>query len=146
MAFGDIDIPYFHEQGFVRKVCQVTNLWFWTRDPSRETSGDTTEDEYTFIGDPIISGYNQRGKALKDAMRETFLSYFEEHSHSRIEPYPVIARWRDDIHLTIASIADFQPHVTGGIAPPPANPWRRRGFHRDSSPSVQQDLMPSPPP
>jgi len=122
MAFGDIDIPYFHEQGFVRKVCRVTNLWFWTRDPTRETSGDTTEDEYTFIGAPIIEGYPQRGKALKDAMRETFLNYFEEHAHTRIQPYPVIARWRDDIHLTIASIADFQPHVTGGIAPPPANP------------------------
>ena len=122
MAFGDIDIPYFHEQGFVRKVCKVTNLWFWTRDHTRETSGDTTEDEYTFIGAPIISGYSQRGKALKDAMRETFLSYFEENDHARIAPYPIIARWRDDIHLTIASIADFQPHVTGGIAPPPANP------------------------
>jgi len=122
MAFGDIDIPYFHEQGFVRKVCKVTNLWFWTRDSSRETSGDTTEDEYTFIGAPIIDGYPQRGKELKDAMRETFLGYFEEHSHTRIDPYPVIARWRDDIHLTIASIADFQPHVTGGVAPPPANP------------------------
>jgi len=122
MAFGDIDIPYFHEQGFVRKVCRVTDLWFWTRDHSRETSGDTTEDEYTFIGAPIIDGYPQRGKALKDAMRETFLNYFEEHGHSRVEPYPVIARWRDDIHLTIASIADFQPHVTSGIAPPPANP------------------------
>ncbi|MEE2747471.1 MAG: alanine--tRNA ligase [Candidatus Thermoplasmatota archaeon] len=122
MAFGDIDIPYFHEEGFVRKVCKVTNLWFWTRDHSRETSGDTTEDEYTFIGAPIIEGYPQRGKALKDAMRETFLGYFEEHEHSRVSPYPVIARWRDDIHLTIASIADFQPHVTGGISPPPANP------------------------
>ena len=122
MAFGDIDIPYFHEQGFVRKVCRVTNLWFWTRDHSRDTSGDTTEDEYTFIGAPIIQGYPQRGKALKDAMRETFLNYFEEHAHTRVEPYPVIARWRDDIHLTIASIADFQPHVTSGIAPPPANP------------------------
>ncbi|MDE0707417.1 MAG: alanine--tRNA ligase [Candidatus Poseidoniales archaeon] len=122
MTFGDIDIPYFHEQGFVRKVCRVTNLWFWTRDHSRETSGDTTEDEYTFIGAPIIDGYPQRGKALKDAMRETFLNYFEEHGHSRVEPYPVIARWRDDIHLTIASIADFQPHVTSGIVPPPANP------------------------
>ena len=122
MTFGDIDIPYFHEQGFVRKVCKVTNLWFWTRDSSRDTSGDTTEDEYTFIGAPIIAGYPQRGKALKDAMRETFLNYFEKHNHTRIAPYPVIARWRDDIHLTIASIADFQPHVTGGIAPPPANP------------------------
>ena len=33
-----------------------------------------------------------------------------------------MARWRDDIHLTIASIADFQPHVTSGMSPPPANP------------------------
>ena len=122
MAFGDIDIPYFHENGFVRKTCRVTGLWFWTRDHERETSGDTTEDEYTFIGNPIISGFNQRGKELKDAMREVFLSYFEKHEHTRINPYPVIARWRDDIHLTIASIADFQPHVTSGIAPPPANP------------------------
>ncbi len=122
MAFGEIDIPYFHEKGFIRKICRVTGLWFWTRDHKRETSGDTTEDEYTFIGNPIISGFNQRGKELKDAMREVFLNYFEEHAHTRIKPYPVIARWRDDIHLTIASIADFQPHVTSGIAPPPANP------------------------
>ncbi len=63
-----------------------------------------------------------RGKALKDAMREMFLGFFEERDHTRIEPYPVIARWRDDIHLTIASIADFQPHVTSGQVPPPANP------------------------
>jgi alanyl-tRNA synthetase len=55
-------------------------------------------------------------------MREMFLGFFEERDHTRIEPYPVIARWRDDIHLTIASIADFQPHVTSGQVPPPANP------------------------
>ena len=63
-----------------------------------------------------------RGKELKDAMRETFLDYFEQRGHARIDPYPVLARWRDDIHLTIASIADFQPHVTSGLVPPPANP------------------------
>ena len=55
-------------------------------------------------------------------MRETFLSFFDSKGHTRIDPYPVIARWRDDIHLTIASIADFQPHVTSGMVPPPANP------------------------
>lgn len=55
-------------------------------------------------------------------MRESFLSYFEKHGHSRIKPYPVVARWRDDIYLTHASIIDFQPYVTEGIAPPPANP------------------------
>ena len=63
-----------------------------------------------------------RGKELKDSMRSSFLDYFSENSHSSIDPYPVIARWRDDIHLTIASIADFQPHVTSGQVPPPANP------------------------
>ena len=82
-------------------------------DPERETCGDTSEDEYTFIGAPLIDGFNQRGKALKDAMREAFLGFFTDREHIRIDPYPVLARWRDDIHLTIASIADFQPHDLG---------------------------------
>jgi alanyl-tRNA synthetase len=55
-------------------------------------------------------------------MREKYLSFFEGHDHQRIERYPVAARWRDDIYLTIASIADFQPFVTSGVVPPPANP------------------------
>lgn len=40
----------------------------------------------------------------------------------RIKPYPVVARWREDLYLTHASIIDFQPYVTDGLAPPPANP------------------------
>ena len=55
-------------------------------------------------------------------MREAFLSFFENHNHTRVKPYPVVARWRSDIYLTHASIIDFQPYVTEGIAPPPANP------------------------
>ena len=55
-------------------------------------------------------------------MREAFLSFFEKNGHTRIKPYPVVARWRNDIYLTHASIIDFQPYVTEGIAPPPANP------------------------
>jgi alanyl-tRNA synthetase len=55
-------------------------------------------------------------------MRETYLSFFEKRGHTRIPRYPVVARWRDDIYLTIASIADFQPFVTSGLVPPPANP------------------------
>jgi len=112
----------FHENGYVRKQCRVTNLWFWTTDQSRDTCGDTSEDEYTFIGKPLIQGYEMRGKDLKDSMREAFLQFFENVEHTRIAPYPVLARWRDDIHLTIASIADFQPHVTSGEVEPPANP------------------------
>ena len=122
MSLPAIDLAVFHENGYVRKQCRVTSLWFWTTDADRDTCGDTSEDEYTFIGAPLISGFDQRGKALKDAMREAFLGYFVAQEHTRIDPYPVLARWRDDIHLTIASIADFQPHVTSGAVDPPANP------------------------
>ncbi|MDG1550274.1 MAG: alanine--tRNA ligase [Candidatus Poseidoniaceae archaeon] len=122
MSLPPIDLTVFHENGYVRKQCRVTDLWFWTTDQLRDTCGDTSEDEYTFIGKPLIQGYEMRGKDLKDAMREAFLQFFENVEHTRIAPYPVLARWRDDIHLTIASIADFQPHVTSGEVEPPANP------------------------
>lgn len=122
MGLPPIDLAVFHEHGFIRKQCSVSGLWFWSTDASRVTCGDTAEDEYTFIGKPLIAGFSMRGKELKDTMREAFLSFFENLSHTRIAPYPVLARWRDDIHLTIASIADFQPHVTSGEVEPPANP------------------------
>ena len=50
------------------------------------------------------------------------MSFFEKRGHERIKPYPVVARWRDDLYFTHASIIDFQPYVTNGIIPPPANP------------------------
>lgn len=71
---------------------------------------------YNFIGNPVFKPHTV------DEMREAFLSFFERHGHTRLERYPVAARWRDDIYLTIASIADFQPFVTSGVVPPPANP------------------------
>ncbi|KUK61313.1 MAG: Alanine--tRNA ligase [Methanoculleus marisnigri] len=71
---------------------------------------------YNFIGNPVFRPHTV------DEMREAFLSFFERHGHTRLERYPVAARWRDDIYLTIASIADFQPFVTSGVVPPPANP------------------------
>ncbi len=122
MTFGEVEIPFWEESGHVCKTCTITGSRFWTRDQSRETCGDSTEDPYTFIGEPIIDGFQILGKELKDAMRERFQDFFEKKGHSRVSPYPVVARWRDDIHLTIASIADFQPHVTSGLVPPPANP------------------------
>jgi alanyl-tRNA synthetase len=55
-------------------------------------------------------------------VRDRFLRFFEERGHKVVKPYPVVARWRDDLYLTIASIVVFQPHVTSGLVPPPANP------------------------
>ncbi|MFC6826907.1 alanine--tRNA ligase [Halopelagius fulvigenes] len=111
-------LDYFEEEGFYRKQCPVTDVHFWTRDPDRETCGEPPADDYTFIDNP---GFDE--EYTLEEMREEFLSFFEEHGHERIEPYPVAAnRWRDDVLLTQASIYDFQPLVTSGQTPPPANP------------------------
>jgi alanyl-tRNA synthetase len=111
-------LEYFEREGFHRKQCPVTDAYFWTRDPDQETCGEPPADEYTFIDNP---GFEEEYTLAE--MREAFLSFFESHDHDRIDPYPVAAnRWRDDVLLTQASIYDFQPLVTSGETPPPANP------------------------
>ncbi len=55
-------------------------------------------------------------------MRTRFLDFFAANGHTKIKPYPIVARWRDDVYLVGASIYDFQPYVTDGTMPPPANP------------------------
>lgn len=112
----EYQLEFFRAEGFVRKVCESCGGRFWTRDASRRTCGDPPCDPYSFIGSPVF------GEMELDSMREHYLSFFEAHGHTRVPRYPVVARWRDDIYLTIASIADFQPFVTSGQVPPPANP------------------------
>ena len=116
MLEEEYQLDYFKTQGFTRKICKACGSAYWTRDPSRETCGDAPCEPYTFIGNPIFRPHTL------DTMREAYLSFFEKQGHTRIGRYPVVARWRDDIYLTIASIADFQPFVTSGVVPPPANP------------------------
>ena len=111
-------LDYFEEEGFRRGQCTECGAHFWTRDPDRETCGEPPCEEYGFIDDPGFDEAYDLGE-----MRERFLSFFEAHDHERIDPYPVAAnRWRDDVLLTQASIYDFQPLVTSGETPPPANP------------------------
>jgi alanyl-tRNA synthetase len=119
-AAEEYALPFFKEEGFVRKLCPKCGEYFWTQNSGQETCGESTPEEcacYTFLGNPPT----KRSYSLPE-MREVFLSFFEKHGHARIKPYPVVARWRSDIYLTHASIIDFQPYVTEGIAPPPANP------------------------
>jgi len=113
----EFKIPFFIENGFVRKKCNFCGDHFWTQTPDLDNCGDSPCKEYSFIGNPPTKKTYSMGE-----MREAFLSFFEKHGHKRIQPYPVIARWRDDLYVTIASIADFQPFVTDGVIPPPANP------------------------
>ncbi|MEJ5292385.1 MAG: alanine--tRNA ligase [Candidatus Methanosuratincola sp.] len=110
-------LRFFTENGFQRKTCRSCGRNFWTLDPDREICGDSPCTPYSFIGDPPT----KKAYTMGD-MREAFLSFFERNGHARVRRYPVIARWREDIFLTIASIACFQPHVTSGEVPPPFNP------------------------
>ena len=110
-------VPFFKENGFVRKQCECCKAYFWTQRPDERYCGDSPCVEYSFIGKSPA----KRPYSVHD-MRELFLSFFEKNGHTRIRPYPIVARWRDDVFLVGASIYDFQPYVTEGMIPPPANP------------------------
>jgi alanyl-tRNA synthetase len=110
-------LQFFLENGFTRRQCKICKRNFWTLDPEQELCGDSPCVPYSFINSPPT----KRSFTIKE-MREAFLSFFEKRGHARVRRYPVVARWRDDIFLTIASIACFQPHVTSGEVPPPFNP------------------------
>ncbi len=116
----EYSVPFFREEGYLRRLCPKCNEYFWTQSPDQKTCQEATTEGcafYTFIDNPPT----KRRYSFSE-MREAFLSFFEKNGHTRIRPYPVVARWRDDIYLTHASIIDFQPYVTEGIVPPPANP------------------------
>lgn len=116
MDSSEYDLQFFHQGGFHRSTCVVCGHAFWTLGDFDRCQEAPCRD-YGFIGSPIIARpYDLR------AMRETYLSFFEHRGHTRIRRYPTVARWRNDVFFTQASIYDFQPWVTNGTIPPPANP------------------------
>ncbi|HID25275.1 MAG TPA: alanine--tRNA ligase, partial [Thermoplasmata archaeon] len=113
----ELNLLFFKDHGFIRKQCKACGSFFWALNKKRGFCGDQPCSPFSFISNPLTN----KPFSLAE-MREAFLSFFEQNNHTRLNPYPVVARWRKDIYLTIASIADFQPHVTSGLVPPPANP------------------------
>jgi len=96
----------------------VCGHYFWSL-TERDTCGDAPCTEYGFIGNSPVRTVIE---SISD-VRERFLRFFEKNNHVRVARYPVVAaRWRSDVYLVGASIYVFQPWVTEGIVPPPANP------------------------
>ncbi|HTP53499.1 MAG TPA: alanine--tRNA ligase [Thermoplasmata archaeon] len=116
MDDAEYDLAFFHRSGFHRRACVVCGAAFWSLGDF-DRCQEAPCREYRFIGHPIF-----RRPADPTAMRETYLSFFEHRGHTRLSRYPVVARWRNDVFFTQASIYDFQPWVTSGAIPPPANP------------------------
>ncbi|MDW8062715.1 MAG: alanine--tRNA ligase [Candidatus Caldarchaeum sp.] len=110
-------LDFFLSNSFFRKMCKVCGEFFWTLDSERDNCGESPCVEYSFHEKKLSSVV----LSVRDA-RKAFIDFFAEKGHTPIRPYPIVARWRTDLYLTDASIVDFQPWVTNGIAPPPANP------------------------
>lgn len=108
-------VRLFAEKGFKRQQCRVCGAHFWSL-VDRSDCGDVPCTEYTFMG------IRARRRLGYREVRDLFLDFFRKRGHEVVEPRPVVARWREDLYLTIASIVVFQPHVTSGLVPPPANP------------------------
>jgi alanyl-tRNA synthetase len=108
-------LDFFSKNNFIRKKCKSCQRNFWTLDTNEEYCKSSPCVSYSFLEE-------KETNIQIDDIRERFLRFFEKRNHKIIEPRPVLARWREDIYLTIASIAVFQPFVTDGIIDPPANP------------------------
>jgi len=113
---SNYEVELFREQGFRRKKCPKCGKNFWTLGDGIDC-GEPPCSEYSFIDDPPT-----KKRIMLNEMRELYLGFFAKHGHERINRYPVVARWRDDIFFSIASVSCFQPWVLNGTIKPPANP------------------------
>lgn len=116
MPDSEYEVELFRTRGFTRQTCAKCGKAFWSIG-SHETCGEAPCLEYDFIGAPPF-----KKKLSYRAMREDFLSFHEQNGHTRVKRYPIVARWRDDVFFTQASVYPFQPWVISGEASPPANP------------------------
>ncbi len=116
MPESEYEVALFRAQGFMRQTCAKCGSAFWSLG-QHETCGEAPCQEYDFLGhSPFKKRLTYR------AMREDFLSFLEQNGHARVRRYPIVARWRDDVFFTQASVYPFQPWVISGEATPPANP------------------------
>lgn len=107
---------FFSKNGFHRRTCKKCGEAFWIQGDS-DVCSETPCTPYSFKGNsPFKKPLNLT------EFRELYLSFFEKRGHTRIRRYPVVPRWRNDVMFVQASIYDFQPWVTSGAIPPPANP------------------------
>lgn len=104
------------EKGFSRGHCNKCGMYFWSKNSDREICGEPEcGDGYTFINDSPTREELRHTESWKN-----FRKFMEDRGYSSIDRYPVVARWRDDVEFTGASIYCFQPYVVSGEAEPPA--------------------------
>jgi len=113
----EYSLKVFKSLGYARKRSEVDGDFYWVHQDFKGKCGESPLVAYSFIGKPMGKKTSDQNEA-----RDRFLSFFKHKGHAIVPPYPVVSRWRNDLYLTDASIVDFQPYVTDGMIPPPANP------------------------
>lgn len=115
---ADVNYLYLNEKyGYKRYKCRVCGNYFWSKIP-RDTCPDRPCSKYEFL---FKEYKNVRPLNIND-VREKFIEFLRKRGHEIIDPYPVLAKWRNDLYLTIASIVVFQPEATDGLVEPLHNP------------------------
>ncbi|MCX8199504.1 MAG: alanine--tRNA ligase [Sulfolobales archaeon] len=113
----ELSSKFLESLGYVKYRCRVCGEEFYSLLP-RTTCPDSPCSKYEFL----YNDYSSIRRLDVESSRRAFIDFFTRNNHGYVEPYPVIAKWRDDLYLTIASIVVFQPAVTEGISEPPYNP------------------------
>ncbi|NHI92226.1 MAG: alanine--tRNA ligase [Candidatus Lokiarchaeota archaeon] len=111
-------VKLFDEEGFVRKQCPICKDYYWTLNSESTICGDTQ----CLGGYQFIDLKKKKNDWDFHNTVKRWIDYFVKNGHKKVQEYPVVSRWRNDLYFTIASIGCFQPHVLNGTALPPGNP------------------------
>ena len=114
-------VEYFASINFKRFKCKC-GKFYWTLKP-RDNCGDSTcVGKYLFIGKGVGIGkdkkitYAEAWQTFEDAMTSARIPC------KKVDRYPTVARWRNDVEYVAAGIYCFQPHCVTGELEPPENP------------------------
>ncbi|MEM0246822.1 MAG: alanine--tRNA ligase [Desulfurococcaceae archaeon] len=114
----DVNYKYLKEKySYERYKCKVCGSYFWSRVP-RDKCPDRPCSKYELL----FKEYKNVTPLSIEEVRKRFIEFLRKRGHGVVHPYPVLAKWRNDLYLTIASIVVFQPEATDGITDPPHNP------------------------
>ena len=118
-------VNFFKKINFVRNKCEECSNFFWNINPARKICGDSNcVGTYTFINKP---SYLKKEDNSKFSLGDAWKTFEDSFTNARIpctkiDRYPVVARWRNDVDYVQAGIYCFQPYCVTGEMAPPANP------------------------
>lgn len=108
-------VNFLNKIGFCRNQCEKCGNFFWNKLKDKKICGDSNcVGKYEFIG----KKRNINGKT-SFSVSETWDSFEKAFTTARIpctkiDRYPVIARWRNDVEFVQAGIYCFQPYCVTG--------------------------------